>query len=58
VEHPTLPPLSAPRWESFVVATEPVQALARQLDARIGSPSAAEANLRDLLLMQNMTADN
>jgi hypothetical protein len=58
VEDLTLPPLSAPRWESFVVATEQVQALARQLDARIGSPSRAEANLRDLLLMQNMTADN
>jgi hypothetical protein len=58
VEDPSLPPLSAPRWESFVVATEQVQALARQLDAHLGSPSAAEANLRDLLLMQNMTADN
>jgi hypothetical protein len=58
VEDQALPPLSAPRWESFLVATEQVQALARRLDARLGSPSPAEANLRNLLLMQNMTADN
>jgi hypothetical protein len=58
VEDPSTPALSAPRWQGFVVATEQVQALARQLDANLASPSAAEANLRNLLLMQSMTADN
>jgi hypothetical protein len=37
-----------------VIATEQVQALARQLDSQTSTPSAAEANLRDLLLMQGM----
>jgi hypothetical protein len=54
VEETSSPQHGAPRWESFVIATEQVQALARQLDSQTSTPSAAEANLRDLLLMQGM----
>jgi hypothetical protein len=49
---------TAPRWQGFVVATEQVQALARQIDLRTDTPSAAESNLRDLLLMQSMAASH
>jgi hypothetical protein len=46
---------AAARWQGFVLATEEAQALAREIGPKSGSP--AERNLRDLLLMQHMTAD-
>jgi hypothetical protein len=49
---------ASPRWERFVIATEEVQALARQIDSHTRMPSAAESNLRDLLLMQSMAAQH
>jgi hypothetical protein len=54
VEDLSSPGRAAARWQSFVLATESARALARQLDSQVAVPSAAERNLRDLLLMQRM----
>ena len=42
------------RWQDFVIATPEARALAEEIDREVPSPSAAERNLRDLLLMQRM----
>jgi hypothetical protein len=42
------------RWQEFVLATPEARSLAEALDREAPSPSAAERNLRDLLLMQVM----
>jgi hypothetical protein len=45
---------TANRWQEFVVATPEARGLAQGIDQDIPSPSAAERNLRDVLLMQKM----
>src|SRR5690242_7372491 len=42
------------RWHEFIIATDAVRSLAAELDSQVPSPSAAERNLRDVLLMQRM----
>jgi hypothetical protein len=54
VEEAAAPHRAASRWQSFVVATEPARALAREIDARSGVAWPAERRLRELLLMQVM----
>jgi len=44
----------ANRWQEFVIATPDARALAQAIDRDIPSPSAAQRNLRDVLLMQRM----
>jgi hypothetical protein len=44
----------ATRWQEFVIATPDARALAQAIDRDIPSPSAAQRNLRDVLLMQKM----
>ena len=42
------------RWQEFVLATPEARALAEALDREAPSPSTAERNLRDLLMLQLM----
>jgi hypothetical protein len=42
------------RWQEFIIATPEARALAAQIDPELATPSAAERNLRDMLLMQRM----
>jgi len=44
----------AAAWQEFVIATPEVRALATQLDQALPSPTSAERNLREALLMQQM----
>jgi hypothetical protein len=46
---------SARRWLGFIIATPQARELAEQLDRAIPNPSPAERNLREALLMQEMT---
>jgi hypothetical protein len=48
---------SAGRWLGFIIATPQARALAAQLDRAIPNPSPAERNLREALIMQQMTED-
>ena len=48
---------SANRWQEFVIATPQARKLAEAIDQAVPSPSAAERNLRDVLLMQRMARD-
>jgi hypothetical protein len=54
VEEAAAPHRAASRWQSFVVATEPARALAREIDAGDDVAWPAERTLRELLLMQVM----
>ncbi len=45
------------RWQEFVIATPEVRGLAARLDQELPSPSAAERNLREVLLLQQMGTD-
>ena len=45
------------RWQEFVIATPQARGLAEAIDQAIPSPSVAERNLRDVLLMQRMARD-
>lgn len=45
------------RWQEFVIATPEARALAARIDHELASPSAAERNLREVLLLQNMGPD-
>jgi hypothetical protein len=55
VEEAAAPHRAAPRWQSFVVATEPARVLAHEIDAGASSSLPAERTLRDVLLLQFMT---
>ena len=45
------------RWQEFVVATPEARELAAQIDRMIPSPSDAERNLRNVLLLQKMSSE-
>jgi hypothetical protein len=45
------------RWQEFVVATPEARELAAQIDRMIPSPSDAERNLRNVLLLQKMLSE-
>jgi hypothetical protein len=42
------------RWQKFVLATDAARELAARLDRDVPAPSAAERNLREVLLIQRM----
>ena len=42
------------RWQEFVLANEAARELAAQIDRDVPTPSAAERNLRDVLLLQRI----
>ncbi len=44
-------------WEVFVLATPAARSLAAELDREISAPDTAERNLREVLLMQEMAAE-
>jgi hypothetical protein len=48
---------SAGRWLGFIIATPQARALATELDQTIPNPSPAERNLREALLLQQMTGE-
>jgi hypothetical protein len=51
VQHP-----SAVGWNEFVIATPQARLLAQRIDRANPTPSTAERNLRELLLLQRMSA--
>lgn len=46
------------RWQEFAIATPAARSLATRLDQELPSSSAAERNLREVLLLQQMETDN
>jgi len=47
---------SRSQWQEFVIATPQARALASRIDSELAAPSAAERNLREVLLLQQMMA--
>jgi hypothetical protein len=45
------------RWQDFIVATPEARTLAAQIDRDVPAPSAAERNLREVLLIQRMVRE-
>jgi len=45
---------NTPAWQAFVIATPAVSRLAGEIDRNLSSPKAAELNLREAVLMQQM----
>jgi hypothetical protein len=45
------------RWQEFMVATPAARSLAARIDRELPSPSAAERNLREIVLLQSMVVD-
>jgi hypothetical protein len=50
-------PASGGRWQEFVVATRDARELAARIDRMIPSPTDAERNLRNVLLLQKMSSE-
>ena len=42
------------QWQEFVIATPAARSVAGRLDREVPTPSAAERNLREMLLLQQM----